>query len=311
MEGQEAKRKRTTRLYDVVVVPSGDKSKPLQFTAGWWKLGFAAAGVFAVCAAIVLAILMFTPVMEYLPIPNPALEARYGRQLVETQQQLHTLAEDVILLREYNTNLRRALGQEGTAGPVVELRDSASRGQNMTPPEPDRRGEPTRVLPTGADDLVDIERQPQGAQHAVPVASMADYNIAPQARRLELPLLLPVEGFVSQGYDLSRRHFGLDIAAKRGSPVQAPADGHVVYAGWTYEDGNTLVISHGSGYLTVFKHNQTLLTTVASPVKRGEVIALLGSSGKTSQGPHLHFEVWKDGIPRDPNELLMTPARLQ
>ena len=60
-----------------------------------------------------------------------------------------------------------------------------------------------------------------------------------------------------------------------------------------------------------FKHNQTLLTTVASEVKRGEVIALLGSSGKTSQGPHLHFEVWKDGIPRDPNELLMTPARLQ
>jgi murein DD-endopeptidase MepM/ murein hydrolase activator NlpD len=311
MQGQEAKRKRTTRLYDVVVVPSGDKSKPLQFTAGWWKIGLAATGVFAVCAAIVLAILMFTPVMEYLPIPNPALEARYGRQLVETQQQLHTLAEDVILLREYNTNLRRALGQEGTSGPVVELRDSASRGQNMVPPEPDRRDGPTHVAATGTDDLVEIERQPQSAQHAVQVASMADYHSVPQARRLELPLLLPVEGFVSQGYDLPRRHFGLDIAAKRGSPVQSPADGHVVYAGWTYEDGNTLVISHGSGYLTVFKHNQTLLTSVASPVKRGEVIALLGSSGKTSQGPHLHFEVWKDGIPRDPNELLMTPARLQ
>lgn len=311
MQGQEAKRKRTTRLYDVLVVPSGDKSKPLQFTAGWWKIGLAAAGVFAFCAAIVLAVLMFTPAMEYLPIPNPALEARYGRQLVETQQQLHALAEDVILLREYNTNLRRALGQDGTAGPVVELRDSASHRQNVGGSDMDMHNGPSHTQPMGADDLVEVQQQPQSAHQAVQAASMADLHGAPQARRLELPLLLPVEGFVSQGYDLPRRHFGLDIAAKRGSPVQSPADGHVVYAGWTYEDGNTLVISHGSGYLTVFKHNQTLLTTVASPVKRGEVIALLGSSGKTSQGPHLHFEVWKDGIPRDPNELLMTPARLQ
>jgi murein DD-endopeptidase MepM/ murein hydrolase activator NlpD len=310
MQGQEAKRKRSTRLFDIVVVPSGDKSKPVHFTAGWWKIGLATAGVFVVCGVIFLALLMFTPVMEYLPIPNPVLEARYGRQLLETQQQLHTLAEDVIVLREYNANLRHALGQESTAGPVVELKDSASHGQNAPSQESEIRGGPTHVQPTGGDDLVEVQQQ-TGATAPVQMASMVEYHTAPVARRLELPLLLPVEGFVSQGYDLPRRHFGIDIAAKRGSPVQAPADGHVVYAGWTYEDGNTLVLSHGSGYLTVFKHNQTLLTTVASEVKRGEVIALLGSSGKTSQGPHLHFEVWKDGIPRDPNELLMTPARLQ
>lgn len=310
MQGQEAKRKRTTRLFDIVVVPSGDKSKPVHFAAGWWKIGLALVGVFAVCGAVFLAMLMFTPIMEYLPIPNPALEARYGRQLLETQQQLHALAEDVIVLREYNASLRHALGQENAAGPVVELKDSASHGQNVSTRETEMRGGPSHAPPTGADDLVEVQQQ-TASTTPVQMASMVEYHAAPVARRLELPLLLPVEGFVSQGYDLPRRHFGLDIAAKRGSPVQAPADGHVVYAGWTYEDGNTLVLSHGSGYLTVFKHNQTLLTTVASGVKRGEVIALLGSSGKTSQGPHLHFEVWKDGIPRDPNELLMAPARLQ
>lgn len=312
MQGQqEAKRKRTSRLFDVVVVPSGEGSKPLRFSAGWWRIGFAALAVFVLSVAIMLAILMFTPAMEYLPIPNPAMEARYGRQLLETQQQLQKLAEDVIVLRDYNTNLRHALGQENGQGPVVEQRDSAARQQNMTPPQPVTRGGPTHVQASSADDLVEVQQQ-TGSAPSTPVTALVDYNrVVPEARRLELPLLLPVEGFVSQGYDLARRHFGLDIAAKRGSPVQAPADGFVVYAGWTYEDGNTLVLSHGSGYLTVFKHNQTLLTTVASPVRRGEVIALLGSSGRTSQGPHLHFEVWKDGIPRDPNELLMTPARMQ
>jgi murein DD-endopeptidase MepM/ murein hydrolase activator NlpD len=283
----------------------------LRFTAGWWRIGLAALAAFAFSVAIMLAILMFTPAMEYLPIPNPAMEARYGRQLLETQQQLQKLAEDVIVLRDYNTNLRHALGQENGQGPVVEQRDSAAHQQNMTPPQPLTRGGPTHVQASSADDLVEVQQQTESAP-STPATALVDYNrVVPEARRLELPLLLPVEGFVSQGYDLARRHFGLDIAAKRGSPVQSPADGYVVYAGWTYEDGNTLVLSHGSGYLTVFKHNQTLLTTVASPVRRGEVIALLGSSGRTSQGPHLHFEVWKDGIPRDPNELLMTPARMQ
>ena len=310
MQGQqEAKRKRTSRLFDVVVVPSGEGSKSLRFSAGWWRIGLAAAAVFALSAAITIAILMFTPAMEYVPIPNPAMEARYGRQLLETQQQLHTLAEDVILLREYNTKLRHALGQENGRGPVVEQRDSAGRQQNMVPPQPLTRGGPTHVQASSADDLEEVRQLPRPAA-STPVTALVDHTVAPQVRRLELPLLLPIEGFVSQGYDLPRRHFGLDIAAKRGSPVQAPADGHVVYAGWTYEDGNTLVLSHGSGYLTVYKHNQTLLTSVASPVRRGEVIALLGTSGRTSQGPHLHFEVWKDGIPRDPNELLMTPARM-
>jgi murein DD-endopeptidase MepM/ murein hydrolase activator NlpD len=85
----------------------------------------------------------------------------------------------------------------------------------------------------------------------------------------------------------------------------------VVFAGWTYEDGNLLVISHGSGYLTVYKHNQALMKSPAMAVKRGELIALLGSSGQTSLGPHLHFEVWKDGIAQDPNEFLLTPATAQ
>jgi murein DD-endopeptidase MepM/ murein hydrolase activator NlpD len=70
-----------------------------------------------------------------------------------------------------------------------------------------------------------------------------------------------------------------------------------------------LMLSHGGGYVTVYKHNQCLFKTAHDYVKRGEVIALLGSSGKTSLGSHLHFEVWKDGIPQDPNEYFLTPSK--
>jgi murein DD-endopeptidase MepM/ murein hydrolase activator NlpD len=63
--------------------------------------------------------------------------------------------------------------------------------------------------------------------------------------------------------------------------------------------------------MTVYKHNQTLLTSSQMVVRRGESVSLLGESGRTSSGPHLHFEVWHDGIPRDPNEYLLTPAITQ
>jgi murein DD-endopeptidase MepM/ murein hydrolase activator NlpD len=301
MARQEARRSASKRYFDVVIVPSGEGSKPITLHIGWWKILAAAVGVFLACVAITLAVLIFTPVVMVLPIPNPALEARYGRDLADTQEQLHTLAEDVILLRDYNTQLRRALGQNNITGGVVEKKIAETAQGQALPPPPEVRSQAPMV--TAAGPLPEVNNAPEQRARVASAVSRLEH--------LDLPLLLPVEGFISQEFDLSRQHLGIDIASKRGSPVQAPADGYVIYTGWTYEDGNTLVITHGSGFLTVYKHNQDLLKTVASPVKRGEVIALLGTSGRTSQGHHLHFEVWKDGIPRDPRELLLTPARIQ
>lgn len=301
MAAQEARRSASKRFFDVVIVPSGEGSKPISFRTGWVKIIATAVGLFLASVAVTLAVLIFTPVVMVLPIPNPALEARYGRDLADTQEQLHALAEDFILLRDYNTQLRRALGQDNVSDGVVEQKAAAMAERQSSPPQPVVRSQTSTVTTPAAPP--DVNNAPEQGAKVASAVSRLDH--------LDLPLLLPVEGFISQEFDLSRQHLGIDIASKRGSPVQAPADGYVIYTGWTYEDGNTLVIAHGSGFLTVYKHNQDLLKTIASPVRRGEAIALLGTSGRTSQGPHLHFEVWKDGIPRDPRELLLTPARIQ
>jgi murein DD-endopeptidase MepM/ murein hydrolase activator NlpD len=134
-------------------------------------------------------------------------------------------------------------------------------------------------------------------------------STTPGIARTSFPLVTPVRGFLTQGFDPSRNHFGIDIAAQRGTPIYAAGDGVVVFSGWTYDDGNMVILAHGGGYLTVYKHNQSLLKSTLNGVKRGEAIALLGSSGETSRGPHLHFEVWKNGVPQDPNGYLLVPAR--
>ena len=116
----------------------------------------------------------------------------------------------------------------------------------------------------------------------------------------------PTDGYLTQGFDVTRYHLGMDFAGKKSTAVLAAADGNVVFSGWTYDDGYMIMVAHGLGYLSVYKHNESLLKGTGAFVKRGEPIALLGNTGRTSSGPHLHFELWKDGIAYDPGQFLLT-----
>jgi murein DD-endopeptidase MepM/ murein hydrolase activator NlpD len=125
-----------------------------------------------------------------------------------------------------------------------------------------------------------------------------------------LPTLLPVEGFLTTEFSPSkwippfRLHPGVDIAAKSGSVVLAAGDGQVVFANWTYDLGNLIIIYHGDNIFSYYGHNERLLAHDKMFVKKSEPIALLGNSGRSS-GPHLHFEVWKDGVAIDPRQILL------
>jgi murein DD-endopeptidase MepM/ murein hydrolase activator NlpD len=259
----------------------------------------------AACATIAatLAVLVYTPLALYVPIPNPGLEEKYGKQILEMQQRLNALAEEVVLVRDYNSQVRKALGEDvprdtSAARDPARLKPSDQQ-ESALPPHGLRHAEKAEAVP-GPEPVLDEESGPATYASVVAVTGPA---------RTAFPLLTPVEGFVTQGFDPTRNHFGIDIAAQRGTPVYAPGDGVVLFAGWTYEDGNMLIIAHGGGYATVYKHNQTLLKNTLNTVKRGEPIALLGSTGKTSAGHHLHFEVWRNGVPQDPNDFLLVPVR--
>ncbi len=112
-----------------------------------------------------------------------------------------------------------------------------------------------------------------------------------------IPSLMPTRGWISSG--LSSQHQGVDIAARLGQTVMAAADGLVEFAGWDNYFGNKVVVNHGDHYTTVYGHCDRILVQQMQPVKRGQVIALVGSSGK-STGPHLHFEMHHDGKIVDP-----------
>jgi murein DD-endopeptidase MepM/ murein hydrolase activator NlpD len=305
MPQEGTRRRKSPGLYNVIVVPVEEGGRTRTFRTS--RLTILALIFLGVCATVAatLAMLVYTTVALYVPIPNPGLEQKYGRQIQEMQQRLGALADEVGTVRNYNAQVRKALGEDVP-------RDTSAARNLPKMKQPDEQQSP---LPTGG--LRHAERmEPSGGPEAVMddesnPGSYASVVTVTGPPRTAFPLLTPVEGFVTQGFDPSRNHFGIDIAAQRGTPVYAPGDGVVLFAGWTYEDGNMLIIAHGGGYLTVYKHNQTLLKNTLNAVRRGEPIALLGSTGKTSAGHHLHFEVWRNGVPQDPNDFLLVPARSQ
>lgn len=118
-----------------------------------------------------------------------------------------------------------------------------------------------------------------------------------------IPSVLPVDSrFISRGYSDSAwsYHWGIDLVSEKGTPVKAAADGWVMTADWNVPFGNTIVLFHGYGYFSVYKHAEFLFVYPGQSVRGGDIIATVGESGALSTGTHLHFEIWKDGQPADP-----------
>ena len=118
----------------------------------------------------------------------------------------------------------------------------------------------------------------------------------------------PTDGFISSGYGLrwngAEFHQGIDIAAEMGTPIVATADGVVTLAGWNAGGyGNMVDIDHGSGVSTRYGHASAVVVTAGQRVRRGQIIAYVGSTGH-STGPHLHYEVRLSGQPVNPSSYL-------
>lgn len=114
------------------------------------------------------------------------------------------------------------------------------------------------------------------------------------------PSGFPVDGQATRMYEPASGHYGVDVAAEEGTPVQSIADGIVISSDRTLQSGYVLQIQHSDGYLSVYKHCKSLLKEPGDMVRKGDIIGTVGSTGMYSSGPHLHFELWKDGVSLNP-----------
>jgi murein DD-endopeptidase MepM/ murein hydrolase activator NlpD len=295
MADRRDRSRKKPRKYNILLVPEGESGRSHSFLVTKTGVILSLAGALVVIIAVILVILVYTPVGAIITLPNPHLEERYVGELMAVQDRLNSMTQDVLFMREYNLQMRRALGEEvepeDTTGTALLAQRQQVR-REAAPRQPQR--EATEMHEVLHDPVMDYGIMGLSSGPAVFSAS------AGSSFRPTLPITLPADGYVTRRFDPGSGHIGIDIAGKINTPIASVAEGTVIFSGWTYHDGNMVIISHGGGYFSVYKHNQSNIVRQGAVVRRGEAIALLGNTGKQSYGPHLHFELWRDGIPLDP-----------
>lgn len=244
-------------------------------------------------AFLVMAAIIWTPLKRYIPGYG---DFNRDAQISELVGKVSELESEMEATRRYNENIRKIL--------VGDLSDFSKKAA-------EKQGEPTVMADTLPQD---VERIPEDAQLRAAVskgtftsepppalAAAAVGSAVPRDVPLEqISFMPPVSGDITSGFDLQKSHFGVDVAAAKNTAVKAAATGVVISSGYTVETGYSIAIQHPNNVVTMYKHNSVLLKETGSAVKSGEAIAIIGNSGETTSGPHLHFELWYKGRPANP-----------
>jgi len=242
-----------------------------------------AVTVIVVTIATIFCVIAFTPIRTLIPgYPD----ARSKHDAIKNAITIDSLENVLTKWELYSENLRRVVdGQEPLKiDSLMEVRKNpaAEAGDARELAEKD-----SLLRKEVADeDRFDIK---PGSARTLPIEGMHFFT--------------PLKGVVSQGYDKALHPY-IDITAPGNSVVMSVLDGTVISAGWNDTEGYTIRIQHEGDIISVYKHNQKLLKETGDKVTAGTPIAVLGGTGSTSDGDHLHFELWHKGEAVDPTKYI-------
>lgn len=302
--GNQTRQRRPTRArtFTLLLVPhSGQKSKRLRLPV--WALR--AVGVVLLTCLGGLSWLGY----DYIRLrANEEELARLKSENYRQATQIENLAQEAAEVQErllevdaLDTEVREMLGL-----PVRTEEAIPSRGAQALP-----RGGPGRGV-TSDDIHLSLKDAADSIEPTKERLTKLKEEVRQEQQRLaHTPSGWPVRGTITSRYGTRRSpygrgsefHEGLDIAAPYGTAIRATGAGTVSYSGWRSGYGQIIVIQHGFGYQTVYAHNSKNKVSVGTSVQRGDVIAYIGSSGR-STGPHLHYEVIYQGVKKDPADYL-------
>lgn len=267
--------------YRLVVYRSDDYQEVRSFNLSPGSIYVALSVLLLVLCLGIYSLIAFTPVKKLIP--------GYGQ--IEVNDRFIRLADGVNEIdrsvadqQVYIESLRKLLGT-GLADPNMEAIVNTS--PRVTEARPIRVNEDaSSVL---SPQAIDENTNSKGDL----------YEMMNQVQVYQ-----PVSGVVSSEFDPSIKHFGLDILAPASTPILSMMDGYVFSSGWDLETGYTIGIQHEGNLLSFYKHNSQLLKEKGTFVKAGEAVAIIGNTGTLSSGPHLHFEIWHNGQPINPQDIL-------
>jgi len=245
--------------------------------------------------AITVSIVAFTPLRELIPSDGTA---EMQRQIVVNSLRVAALHDSLEAQLSYASQLRMLIMGHVDSTLFANVEEPV---RPATVPQP---RQPRSNFEASTSFLADHDQPamtiPSMPANFIPGPKLAATTGAQYLSSVPFPALPPVEGFLTRGFDARTGHYAVDVAAEEGSIIRAVGDGYVIFADWTHEGGYTISAQHADGYVSVYKHARQLLKRVGDRVRNREAIAYSGNSGEITSGPHLHFELWLNGLAQDP-----------
>jgi murein DD-endopeptidase MepM/ murein hydrolase activator NlpD len=215
-------------------------------------------------------------------------QVEMNRQLVDLSDKLDSLAVEVERKDQFILNFQRVL-----SGDTAGFKDPAEILQPGT--RPLTKTSDVKLAPVDSQFRKEFEQSD---------LSLITLTSVKYRELQETFFFSPITGFISDHFDIKQGHYGVDIVAKTNETVKNVADGTIIFASWTQDSGYVLMIKHRGNLISVYKHNAELLKKVGTFVNAGEIISIVGNSGEMTNGPHLHFELWYNGNPLNPEEFV-------
>lgn len=211
-----------------------------------------------------------------------------NKQLVQLRDQFDSLSIEVERKDQFILNFQRVL-----SGDTSEFKDPAEI-MNV-------ESRPSTKQDKGKHEQTDSTFRKDFEKSDLSLVSLTSVKY----RELQETFFFsPITGFISDRYDMKRGHYGVDVVAKTNEAVKNVADGSIIFASWTQDSGYVIMIQHRGNLISVYKHNAELLKKVGTFVNAGEIISIVGNSGEMTDGPHLHFELWYNGNPLNPEDFV-------
>ena len=250
---------------------------------------FVVLGTLTIILIILTSLLIaFTPLREYIPgYTNVGLQ----KKLYELQIKTDSIEKSLEKRDLFIQNMKDVMNGKDLSTDVPLTKDTLHKYNNI------------KLKKSPEDSLLRAEVENQGKYNLYRFENSENVR-QKNASIGKVLFFVPLKGVITNEFNPSQNHYGVDIVSKQNEAIKCVLDGTVILSNWTLETGYTIAIQHQQNIVSVYKHNSALLKKEGEFVKAGDPIAIIGQTGELTTGPHLHFELWSDGNPVNPKDYI-------
>ncbi|MBD99554.1 MAG: peptidase M23 [Verrucomicrobia bacterium] len=287
MESEQKKKKILKKLknkYRLVILNDATFEEKFSYRLSPLNLVTLIISFVFVITALVATLIIFTPLRENIPgYTDVSLRQDLTALVLKSDSLERELATNNSYLNKISSILK---------GEALDTHDTliSAESTNNVPNK--------NLVPSTEDSALRayVEREES--------FSLNQTDGAEQRLNAEINFFPPLKGSITEKFDPNKEHFGIDIVAPKNEAIKAALNGTVIFSEWTVETGYVIHLQHEKNITTIYKHNSVLLKKTGDMVKAGEAIAIIGNTGKLTSGPHLHFELWRDGVAVNPTKYI-------